>query len=300
MKGEELQKFLDDVLAVLVLYRRDLAAAETFSSLSRALDKSGSSLELLVYDNSPAPMVSAGGRYPGWRIHHIHDPENPGVSRAYNEGFRLAERLGKKWLLLLDQDTVFPDDALSVYCQGIAKHRDMALFAPVLMASGRICSPCRYLFRTGFHPGSAAPGVHPFPGRAVLNSGMLVAVDAFARCGGFDERIGLDFADFAFNNRLRRFYDKFCVLPMECSHGFSGAEDAGIDAVLQRFRLYCEGGRRSIDGVFAAICLTLVVLVRCLRLTFRFRSLRFPVGYLRHFVGGTRNEERGARSEERG
>ena len=293
MKGEELQKFLDDVLAVLVLYRRDLAATETFASLTCALEKCGSSMELYVYDNSPTPMALAGEQYPNWRIHYIHDPANPGVSKAYNEGFRLAQQLGKKWLLLLDQDTVFPDNALSVYCHGIAKHRDMALFAPVLMASGRVCSPCRYRFRTGFHPGSVAAGVHAFQGRAVLNSGMLVAVDAFARCSGFDERIGLDFADFAFNNRLRRFYDKFCVLPMECSHGFSGAEDAEIDAVLQRFRLYCEGGRRSIDGVSAAICLALVVLVRSLRLTFRFRSLRFLAAYLRHFAGGSRIEELG-------
>lgn len=293
MKGEELQKFLDDVLAVLVLYRCDLAAAETFVSLSRALEKCGSSLELFVYDNSPTPMALAGEQFPNWCIHYIHNPANPGVSKAYNEGFRLAQQLGKKWLLLLDQDTVFPDNALSVYCQGIAKHRDMALFAPVLMASGRICSPCRYLFRTGFHPGNVVAGVQPFHGKGVLNSGILIDVGVFARGGGFDERIRLDFADFAFNNSLRRYYDKFCVLPMECSHGFSGAEDAEIDAVLQRFRLYCEGGRRSIDGAAGAFCLALVVLVRCLRLTFRFRSLRFLAAYLRYFVGGTRIKERG-------
>lgn len=286
MKGEGLQKFLDDVLAVLVLYRRDLADTETFASLSRALEKCGSAMELCVYDNSPTPMALAGEQYPNWRIHYIHDPANPGVSRAYNAGFSLAQRLGKRWLLLLDQDTLFPGDALIHYSRGVEEQPDVALFAPLLMASGRICSPCRYLARTGFHLQNLAAGVQSLKGKAVLNSGMLVKTSAFGLIGGFDERIRLDFADFAFNDRFRQHYDTFCILPFECGHGFSGVDDMGIDAALQRFRFYCEGGRNSIRNAADAVLYALVVLMRCLRLTFRFRSLRFLEGYLRYFVKG--------------
>ena len=288
MKGEELQKFLNDVLAVLVLYRRELAVSETFGSLTRSLERSGCRMELYVYDNSPTPMVQDVDAYPALRIHYLHDPTNPGVSSAYNAGFRLGQQLGRKWLLLLDQDTLFPEDALYSYCRGVAEHPDVALFAPQLMASGRLCSPCRYLARTGFHLQNVAAGVQPLKDKAILNSGMLVKISAFAHSGGFDERIRLDFADFAFNNRLRRSYDSFCVLPMECGHGFSGAEAAGIDAALGRFRLYCVGARNSIDGAAGAVYLTLVVLVRCLRLMFRFRSPRFLAAYVLHFLKGRR------------
>ena len=56
----------------------------------------------------PGSIVD-GAELDGFRIHYISDPTNPGVSKAYNVGFELARQLNKKWLLLLDQDTVFPD-----------------------------------------------------------------------------------------------------------------------------------------------------------------------------------------------
>ena len=128
----------------------------------------------------------------------------------------------------------------------------------------------------------------------------MIRREAYLRCGGFDERIGLDFADFAFNNRLRRSYDSFCVLPMECGHGFSGAEAAGIDAALGRFRLYCEGARNSIRNATDAVLYALVVLMRCLRLTFRFRSLRFFAAYWMYFARGSRIKDRGSGIGDRG
>jgi rhamnosyltransferase len=287
VRSEELQNCLDDILAVLVVYRREVVASETFVSLSRSLEKLDGCLELFIYDNSPLPMVKAGAEFPRWRTHYRHDPTNPGVSRAYNEGFKLARRLGKRWLLLLDQDTLFPEDALSRYCLGMTEQPDVALFAPLLMASGRICSPCRYLAGTGFHLQAVATGVQPFEGKAVLNSGMLVSTAAFARSGGFNERIRLDFADFAFNNRLRQQYDTFSVLPLECGHGFSGADKRDMEGALQRFSLYCEGARNSIGTLSSAVSYAAIVLVRCIRLTFRFRSMRFLAAYWRHFVKGS-------------
>nr|WP_279342344.1 hypothetical protein [Geotalea sp. SG265] len=210
-----------------------------------------------------------------WNIHYRHDPTNPGVSRAYNEGCKLARQLGKNWLLLLDQDTAFPDTALDVYCKAKEEHPDAEVFVPVLQGDGMICSPCRYVARTGFPLAHIAPGWHSFKGKAVVNSGMLVSADLFERCGGFDERIRLDFADFAFNKRLRRHIDGFYVLPFQCSHGFSGRERLSCAAALQRFELFCEGARNSIDGYADAVLYRLVMLKRCFRLTVQFRSLAF-------------------------
>lgn len=264
-----------EILAVLVLYRQELSATATFTSLSQSLEKC-ELLDLLVYDNSPASMqLKQNEDYTGWRVHYRHDPSNPGVSKAYNAGAQLARQLGKKWLLLLDQDTFFPENALAGYCQAVVEYPDITIFAPVLKTGDMICSPCRYWARTGFPLKSVTPGLQSFENRAVLNSGTLVSVDIFERCGGFDELIRLDFADFAFNNRLRQYCDSFYTLPIECGHGFSGAEALSLDDALRRFEVFSEGAEHSINNFTDAMLYRLVVLKRCLRLTFQFRSLRF-------------------------
>lgn len=269
-----MKECLNDILAVLVLYRRELTATETFVSLSCSVASNDGPLDLFVYDNSPTSTWKKE-EFKGWRIYYRHDPSNPGVSKAYNEGCHLARRLGKKWLLLLDQDTEFPGNALDVYCRGIESHPSIVLFGPVLKNEETICSPSRYLMRTGFHPKRVGTGMQRLRGRAVLNSGMLVRVDAFERSGGFNEQVRLDFADFVFNNRLRKHYDNFCVLPLECRHGFSGAGAASLEDALQRFELFRSGAQHSIETVADRLLYGLVVLKRCLRLTVQFRSLRF-------------------------
>jgi len=271
----KLQSFLDNVLAVLVVYKRHASQVETFISLRYALEKQHCLFDLFIYDNSPFPMKGSLSSEEPWRIHYHHDPLNPGVSKAYNEGFKLARHLGKKWLLFLDQDTVFPENALAVYTEALEQYPNMGIFVPILKADSKTCSPCRYLFRTGFHLHSISPGVHQFIGKAILNSGMLVRTEVFEQCGGYDERIKVDFADFAFNNRLRRCCDSFYLLPLQCDHGFSGSEKGTLDAALDRFALFRQGATASSATVADSILYGLVVFKRALRLTLRFRSFCF-------------------------
>ncbi len=91
------------ILAVLVLYKSRLEDSATFVSLSSSLKNSNAKMDIVVYDNSPTPMVTESEHISdNWRIHYLHDETNPGVSKAYNEGFRIARKLQKRWLLLLD------------------------------------------------------------------------------------------------------------------------------------------------------------------------------------------------------
>ena len=139
---------LDEVLAVLVLYRQDLAQSPTYLSLGGELRRLGAQLDLLVYDNSEqASSLPENAPADGWRISYQHDGTNPGVSRAYVEGARLGASRGKRWLLLLDQDTVFPPGALDAYVDELRRHPDARLFAPILRVAGRIASPCGYRFK---------------------------------------------------------------------------------------------------------------------------------------------------------
>jgi len=280
-------RFLTATLAVIVLYKTRLDESDTFLSLARYLKGSGQTMEILVYDNSPAPMVRDEDLVrDGLLLHYISDPSNPGVSGAYNRGFEIARQRGRKWLLLLDQDTAFPDDALSCYTDAMEAHADSLLFAPVLVCGGTIYSPCANLLNLNYHVKVAPPGKMRARGRSLLNSGMCIHVDAFARAGGFDEAIPLDFADHDFMKRYRRHFDSFVVLDLVCAHTFFDREPPDMDRTLTRFGYYCKGARGSIKGITDALTLPPLAFLRAARLCARFGSLIFLRRLFRAFCGG--------------
>ena len=65
------------------------------------------SLDLFLYDNSPEfnkNLIDLFNQY-NYNIQYIPDYNNSGVSRAYNQAFKLGKEMKKKYILLLDQDT---------------------------------------------------------------------------------------------------------------------------------------------------------------------------------------------------
>ena len=275
---------LDRVLAVLVLYRRRPEEAESLVSLGRSLAGCGGRLDLLVYDNSPEAMDPGAAPGECFRLSYCHDPTNPGVSRAFNEGARRARELGKEWLLLLDQDTRFPAEAITSYCRALSGHADLPLIVPRLLDHGRLCSPCGYRAGIGYLLNGAPAGELPLAGRGVLNSGMLVRLDAFVACGGYDERVRLDFADFVFLNRLRKHHDRGWLLDLDCGHGFSDSEARDEAAALTRFAGFCRDARAAATTPLLAAAHLFLALRRSLVLTWRYRTTAF----VRQLFGGGR------------
>ncbi|MBI5657139.1 MAG: glycosyltransferase [Geobacter sp.] len=281
-----LHDFLTEILAVVVLYRRSSADAPTLQTLGNLLATSGTPLDLFIHDNSPGahPADAAAALF---RIEYHHDPTNPGVARAYNRGAQHARERGKKWLLLLDQDTSFPVDALQRYADAVAANPGISLFAPRLFADGVLCSPCAYAAGIGRHLRSVDVGPMRLQGRGILNSGMLIRLDAFEEIGGFDERIPLDFADHDFCRRFARRFGQAYILDMDCGHGFSDREDTSLASALARFAFFCQGARNSIRTPLDLLTHPLAALARCMRLSLRYRTFRFLPLLVRGMIGGT-------------
>jgi GT2 family glycosyltransferase len=269
--------FFDDTLAVMVLYQKGVDESETLLSLSQSLRGRPEKIDILVYDNSPAPQWRDDGKpWDGLSVRYINDPSNPGVSRAYNAGFELARKLHKKWLLLLDQDTRFPDRALDRYAMAAERHgEDLPLLAPMLVCDGRVYSPCLQVLQVNLPLRAAQPRKLSTRWRSVLGSGMCIRLDVYDKIGGFDERIPLDFADHDFFRRYRRHFQTFLLIDVVCQHGFSGRETSDIDTSLTRFGYYCEGARNSIRNFADLLLLPALALVRATRLSLRFGSVRF-------------------------
>jgi GT2 family glycosyltransferase len=275
----------DQLFVVLVLYERALADSAAFQSLTAALRALSVRVPLLVYDNSPVPTSDpAALESAECDVRYVHDPTNPGVGRAYLEGARAAAQESRSWLLLLDQDTTLPADALAKYAAAIDTFPSVRLFAPVLRSAGKIVSPCAYRLKRGRSLPSVEPGPQSLAGRSLLNSGLCVAVADYLAVGGHDVRISLDWSDHEFVNRFKRRHRLMVVVDFECEHNLFALAPQSTASRLLRFRGYCRGARRTIRGPLDAVLTAGLVLARACLLAARHRSgafLRIPFETMR-------------------
>ena len=278
-----MKAFLDSLEIIIVLYNISLDESESFRAL-RGIDSGDRDLSLFVYDNSEHPQKIK--TYDGLHISYRHDPENSGVSKAYNEGTAHARKHQKNWVLLLDQDTTLPSTLLKRYWEATEKTPELKLFVPVLtLKNGKIFSPCSYRFKRGFHLDTIEKGIHSLQKLSPVNSGMLIDVDTFFEVGGYNEKVKLDFSDFQFIERFRKQHPDFYVMDAECHQDFSDDEMA-FESQLKRFKYYCEGARNIEKGRFLDwIQYAIVVFLRASRLTMRYKKPTFMATYLNTFLG---------------
>ncbi len=286
MDSTNYQSFLSNILFILVIYKINLDDCDSFKSLMESCEDSSTKIDVFIYDNSPSSLVSKNQtQHHDCNIHYVHDKTNPGVSKAYNEGCKLAKELDKKWLLLLDQDTKFENNALIKYYQSVNDNIDINLFAPILISSDSrtIYSPCRYLFNRGFSFKQIEVGKHTFKQKSVLNSGLLINTEIFGQVGGYNEKLKLDFSDFEFIDRYRKICNIFCVVNCTLTHELSSTEQ-DLEKLLNRFRIYCESSKIIAKVNFDTFILMCFVLLRACKLSIKFKNTEFLVLFSEIFL----------------
>jgi len=279
-----MNRFVDSLLIIIVIYKRQLEDCESFQSVLQ-MRHQGSDLNVFIYDNSPTSQQTKN--YPDITLSYFHDAKNSGVSKAYNVGVERAKNNHMQWVLLLDQDTSLPGSILEKYDHAIDKNPEINLFVPVLkLTNGKIFSPSRYRFKRGFYLDDIEPGIHSLFKNAPVNSGMMVRVKDYLKVGGYNEKVKLDFADFQFVERFRKRNTDFFVLDVECEQDFSDDNDS-YESQKTRFRFYCEGAKNIDNKSFGDwLQYNAVVFMRAVRLTFRFGRLDFIGGYFKNFLFG--------------
>lgn len=224
-----------EIMAIIVLYRENLYNTLTYKSLL-----ANSNFRLFIYDNSPEPMHLKSEFNDSYT--YYHDESNKGLSVAYNMAAKYAQNRGYKWILLLDQDTSFVIDAKDKYIEMFEAHPEVKLFAPNLkLKDDSWFSPILedkprknglYMF----------PGVYDINKYRLVNSGLLINIEAFWKVGGYNDKVRLDFADFEFVKRFRKFYDKFAIISTVAIQDFSSHE-TNVNKLIFRFKLYCESAK---------------------------------------------------------
>jgi GT2 family glycosyltransferase len=195
------------ILAVVVLYRRQPAEAETVRGLQHAFAQfptlSGH-FRLLLWDNSPEPpaLPLAGLNLPA---DYRHSARNEGVSGAYNAAAALAESARLPWLLLLDQDTAVTPEflhAISAHARCLEPDTTVAAIVPFLFAGNFQLSPRRVRFGR-YTPVPPSTGLSPYEVFAA-NSGCLLRASTVRQVGGYSPDFWLDFSDIELFHRLHR------------------------------------------------------------------------------------------------
>jgi len=263
---------IDDLLVVIVLYKITLKESLSFKTLLDSVS-SAQKISLYVYDNSPSKSADKL-LYNNVSVKYVHDQNNGGISKAYNSAAKYAALQGKKWLLLLDQDSSLPVGFLDKIQNDIVKFPNENLFVPVLQQNNLILSPCKFRFMKGSALNKINAGIFPLEGHSVFNSGIIIKLSEFSKVGGYDENIPLDFSDHCFIHRFKKHNKNVVVMPVSIEHELSShSNDKGV--IFRRFNQYCFGVKRYAETEGGGGWLFFWTLLRAIKLTLKFRDLAF-------------------------
>jgi GT2 family glycosyltransferase len=258
-----------DILPVIVLYNCALEESETYRTLGPQLRdrKVG---PVVVYDNSsescPLPYD------PNLTFIHHHDAGNGGIAAAYNFALRIAvdRRIG--WLLLLDQDSKFPDDYLTAVDQAICEYASTSsVIAAVPRAwwKNQLFSPnqVRYGRHTPLHRDLEGVCEHEI---TAINSGAMVRTEFLFRLGGFTPNYRLDCVDRWLFRRIYSAKNTVAILPVDIQHNLSVLDYRG-NISLERYRSILTAETRfalSEHSTLEAIAYVARLWVRAVKLLF--------------------------------
>lgn len=227
---------ISKIFPVIVLYKSQLAEAVAYRTLLANNDFQ----KIMVYDNSPSDFIQQSFENPS-RIEYVRDVNNGGLSKAYNTAAKFASQNGFTHLLILDQDTEFPETAIDVYKYCLEQN---ILCAPILITKNH--SPFSPSQREGLRTKalSLSPGVYSLKKYMPVNSGMMIPIDLFKACGGYDDNVRLDFADYVFLSRYKLVDSKFRLMNLIAVQDFSN-DEADIKKLQHRFLLYLQSAQAT-------------------------------------------------------
>lgn len=120
----------------------------------------------------------------------LKNKENRGIGTASNQICSYAERNGFSWVLMLDHDTVCPNNLVETY----KKYTDNE-------ALGMMCPNVVDVELARNQYNSVGNGEIEYIHRCI-QSATFVRISAWKKCGGFNEWMFIDFVDFDFCKRI--------------------------------------------------------------------------------------------------
>lgn len=266
-------EYISTVQAIIVLYKTKIPESKSYITLQKSLSDNKQKIDLIIYDNSPAYNSDYGDINSSFfNITYIPDYDNSGVSKAYNTAFNIAKDTGKKYLLLLDQDTDIPVNFIHELINSINLGYD--LIFPFLISNNQVISPCNFRFGRGsvLKKKHFCPGLHNLKNINFLNSGAIVSLEVFEKAGGYDLRLPLYYSDFNFFNRVKKITDTYYSMNVNCYHEMSSNDTSDLEKFNFRFKCYCEGAIKCYDNIGGKLIMLFNIFARTLILSLKLKT----------------------------
>lgn len=228
---------MEDIIVIVVLYGTDVNTSLAIKSLNAVYDNTFQ-LDVIIYDNNPhsSDWDKMCGKL---NTTYVHDGRNLGLSVAYNLALKEAIKRQKKWILLLDQDTILTKEYLSELLDVLHNNTldRVGAIVPQLVRKRERLSPIlnrskqnvwwfqKKITSSGYYDGYIT----------AFNSGTLVSVDFLISIGGFSAKYPLDRLDYwcfcqIYENGLRTY-----VLNAKLEHDLS-VLDYNRNMTVQRYQ----------------------------------------------------------------
>lgn len=178
-------KSMRKIFGVVVLYEPDTESLKRVVSLAPFVDR------LYVVDNSEYDMAGKTVFFSNVQnIEYILNGENKGIGYALNLAAKRAYVAGAKWLLTMDQDSLFVGESLPRLISFVRNQelKDVAIVSPRHWISGSCPEPREETIEVP----------------ATMTSGNLVNIDAWLQVGGWREDFFIDSVDHEFCLRVRK------------------------------------------------------------------------------------------------
>lgn len=167
------------------------------SFASRVERIAGQTAKVFVVDNATVgPACTAVEATAQSKVEILRNPKNGGIAGELNAGLNKARQEGFEWALLFDQDTL-PDEDLAKQLLSLWRTLPEQVTPAVL--------GCNYIDRHRHHPALRCAENAVFCAQeAVIISGTLLSLAAYASIGPFREEFFMDAVDTDFCYRARR------------------------------------------------------------------------------------------------
>lgn len=180
--------------AICVTYNPDLQLLQkVVSACAKQVDR------LYVVDNGSqkdiAPLLVRFANIEG-----IFLAQNEGIAAALNRAIKQARTAGFRYVLLIDQDSIIPEDMVDQYVQMLeqllASGQPVAALGPRYKdaRTGHLSDFVHFRwFRNSYHSGTNASLAVPTD--FLISSGSFYPIDLFEKVGLFDEGLFIDHVD---------------------------------------------------------------------------------------------------------
>lgn len=170
--------FREDIAALIITFNPNI------SLLKRNIEATKRNVgeNYVIVDNGSRNVLQILNLYDA---HTIKLDENKGIAVAQNVGFSYLTSKKYKWVLLLDQDSIIPENM-------IAKMKETNEFYDKKTGMIGIAFQNQYYKRCGI-----------IQNNEVIASGSLIRTFVWKTCGGMDEDLFIDYVDFDFNARVK-------------------------------------------------------------------------------------------------